>query len=398
MAGALPPLQVARTNPGTESAPVSAGSRRDAGANYPSEPKRRFFERVQGLGTRLAAPPLSADVTDMDVRICTNEPNPPAASAFCTNEPERRAPAAACARRPSHAENRPPFLAGRRPPMKLLRYGPKGRRSPGCSMRRAASASSRATSTDIAGDALSPAGLAPAARARRRELPRGRRQAAPRRPASAGVGKFICIGLNYADHAAETGTGGAAGADHLHEGDQRHLRPQRRRRDPARLRARPTGRSSSASSSASTAKYVERSRRAGPCRRLLRRQRRLRARLPGRAQRPVDQGQEPRHLRPDRPVAGDHATRWPIRRTSTCGSRSTASACRTARPRRWSTACLPGQLSQPVHEPAAGRHHLHRHAAGRRHGHEAAGVPEAGQTMRLGIEGLGEQQQRTVQA
>ena len=41
---------------------------------------------------------------------------------------------------------------------------------------------------------------------------------------------------------------------------------------------------------------------------------------------------------------------------------------------------LPGELPQPVHEPAAGRHHHHRHAAGRRHGPEAgADLPAAGQ-------------------
>ena len=53
------------------------------------------------------------------------------------------------------------------------------------------------------------------------------------------------------------------------------------------------------------AKYVARGRRAldyvaGYCRR----ERRVRARLPGRAPRPVDQGQVRRPLRPDRPVAG----------------------------------------------------------------------------------------------
>jgi 2-keto-4-pentenoate hydratase/2-oxohepta-3-ene-1,7-dioic acid hydratase in catechol pathway len=38
-------------------------------------------------------------------------------------------------------------------------------------------------------------------------------------PCVGGTGKFICIGLNYSDHAAESGAAGSARADHLHEGD-----------------------------------------------------------------------------------------------------------------------------------------------------------------------------------
>ncbi len=53
-------------------------------------------------------------------------------------------------------------------------------------------------------------------------------------PCVGSVGKFICIGLNYADHAAETGAADAGGADPVHEGDQRHHRPQRRCRSSPR--------------------------------------------------------------------------------------------------------------------------------------------------------------------
>ena len=35
-----------------------------------------------------------------------------------------------------------------------------------------------------------------------------------------------------------------------------------------------------------------------------------------------------------------------------------------------------GQLYQPFHDPDAGRHHRHRHAAGRGHGHEAAAISQ----------------------
>ena len=44
------------------------------------------------------------------------------------------------------------------------------------------------------------------------------------------VGKFVCIGLNYADHAAESGMPVPNEPDHLHQGDQRGLRAERRRR------------------------------------------------------------------------------------------------------------------------------------------------------------------------
>ena len=53
----------------------------------------------------------------------------------------------------------------------------------------------------------------------------------------------------------------------------------------------------------------------------------------------------------------------------------------------------PGQLRQPVHDAAAGRHHHDRHAARRRHGHEAAAVPEARRRRHARHAGLGEQRQ-----
>ena len=41
-------------------------------------------------------------------------------------------------------------------------------------------------------------------------------------PCVADVGKFICVGLNYSDHAAESGMAVPSRADHLHEGDVLH--------------------------------------------------------------------------------------------------------------------------------------------------------------------------------
>jgi 2-keto-4-pentenoate hydratase/2-oxohepta-3-ene-1,7-dioic acid hydratase in catechol pathway len=88
--------------------------------------------------------------------------------------------------------------------VKLLRYGPPGRERPGILDANGRMRSLEGVVDDIGGDALSPAGL---------EVLRARDPAhlplveGPVRlgPCVAGTGKFVCIGLNYADHAAETG-------------------------------------------------------------------------------------------------------------------------------------------------------------------------------------------------
>lgn len=89
--------------------------------------------------------------------------------------------------------------------MKLLRFGPKGQEKPGIfDARRGIALSLEGVVDDIAGDVLTPAGLARLARvdlARLPRIPDGTRTGA----CVGRVGKFICIGLNYADHAAETG-------------------------------------------------------------------------------------------------------------------------------------------------------------------------------------------------
>ena len=88
--------------------------------------------------------------------------------------------------------------------MKLLRYGPPGQEKPGLLD---ASGTLRDLSTvvgDIAGDTLSDSGLDRLRALDPSTLPAV--SGAPRLgPCVAGVGKFICIGLNYADHAAESG-------------------------------------------------------------------------------------------------------------------------------------------------------------------------------------------------
>ena len=87
--------------------------------------------------------------------------------------------------------------------MKLLRYGEKGSEKPGLldSDNRIRDLSGHVP--DIAGQVLGPDSLAALAALDPRSLPLVTGQ--PRIGACVGqVGKFICIGLNYADHAAES--------------------------------------------------------------------------------------------------------------------------------------------------------------------------------------------------
>ena len=119
-------------------------------------------------------------------------------------------------------------------------------------------------------------------------------------------------------------------ADLLPEGQHRAVAARTTRSKSRAARPSSTGKSKSRAIIGTRAKYVSRSRRAEPCRRLLRLQRRLRAQFPDRAPRPVDQGQVARHVRPGRPLArhqGRDRRRAEARR---CGSTSTASAARPA--------------------------------------------------------------------
>ncbi|MGG5811603.1 fumarylacetoacetate hydrolase family protein [Falsiroseomonas sp. CW058] len=88
--------------------------------------------------------------------------------------------------------------------MKLLRYGPAGQEKPGMLDASGAIRDLSGVIADLAGDALSPAGLAKLAGLDAASLPvvGGRPRLGP---PVAGMRNFVCIGLNYADHAAETG-------------------------------------------------------------------------------------------------------------------------------------------------------------------------------------------------
>ena len=88
--------------------------------------------------------------------------------------------------------------------MKLLRYGPAGKEKPGLLDASGAIRDLSGVIPDLAGDALSPQVLAKLAALDPNTLPKV--DGSPRLgPPVTGMKNLVCIGLNYADHAAETG-------------------------------------------------------------------------------------------------------------------------------------------------------------------------------------------------
>ena len=88
--------------------------------------------------------------------------------------------------------------------MKLLRYGPKGQEKPGMLDAGGTIRDLSGVIADLSGDAISPAGLKKLAALDANSLPAV--SGSPRLGAPvAGMKNLVCIGLNYADHAAETG-------------------------------------------------------------------------------------------------------------------------------------------------------------------------------------------------
>ena len=88
--------------------------------------------------------------------------------------------------------------------MKLLRYGPAGQEKPGLLDASGTIRDLSGRIPDLAGEALSPAGLAKLAALDPASLPAV--PGTPRLgPPVSGMKNLVCIGLNYADHAAETG-------------------------------------------------------------------------------------------------------------------------------------------------------------------------------------------------
>jgi 2,4-didehydro-3-deoxy-L-rhamnonate hydrolase len=89
--------------------------------------------------------------------------------------------------------------------MKLVRYGPAGREKPGLVDDEGKLRDLSRKVTDIAGDALSPTSLNTLRKLDVRRLPavKGRPRLGP---CVGSVGKFVAIGLNFVDHAKETGS------------------------------------------------------------------------------------------------------------------------------------------------------------------------------------------------
>jgi 2-keto-4-pentenoate hydratase/2-oxohepta-3-ene-1,7-dioic acid hydratase in catechol pathway len=88
--------------------------------------------------------------------------------------------------------------------MKLLRYGAPGREKPGLLDTNGAIRDLSGVIRDLSGDALLPESLAKLRQLDPKTLPAV--DGSPRvGPCVAGVGKFLCVGLNYSDHAAESG-------------------------------------------------------------------------------------------------------------------------------------------------------------------------------------------------
>lgn len=88
--------------------------------------------------------------------------------------------------------------------MKLIRHGALGREKPGLIDADGVARDLSGVIDDIHWQTLGPAGLAQLARLKPQQLPRvpaGRRLGVP----FAGISKFVGIGLNYRDHAAEAG-------------------------------------------------------------------------------------------------------------------------------------------------------------------------------------------------
>ena len=88
--------------------------------------------------------------------------------------------------------------------MKLLRYGPKGQEKPGLLDAQGQVRDLSGVIKDLSAEMLTPEGLAPLRALDPASLPL---VAQPGRmaPPWTGMGKFVCVGLNYADHAAESG-------------------------------------------------------------------------------------------------------------------------------------------------------------------------------------------------
>jgi 2,4-diketo-3-deoxy-L-fuconate hydrolase len=126
--------------------------------------------------------------------------------------------------------------------MKLLRYGPRGAEKPGLLDADGQIRDLSGVVSDITGALLSPESLAKLAAIDPATLPLV--EGSPRYGVPVGVGKFLAIGLNFADHAKESGLEPRPSRSSSPRRRQLPERPERRRDDPQGRREGPTGRSS----------------------------------------------------------------------------------------------------------------------------------------------------------
>jgi 2,4-diketo-3-deoxy-L-fuconate hydrolase len=132
--------------------------------------------------------------------------------------------------------------------MKLMRYGAKGAEKPALVDAQGQVRDLSGELADITAATLTPHGLQRCARWTSDDAAGGG-QPGPHRAALGGCEKFVCIGLNYADHAAESGLPIPKEPIIFMKPISARVGPN----DPVvlpRARSRATGRSSSASSSA----------------------------------------------------------------------------------------------------------------------------------------------------
>jgi 2-keto-4-pentenoate hydratase/2-oxohepta-3-ene-1,7-dioic acid hydratase in catechol pathway len=88
--------------------------------------------------------------------------------------------------------------------LKLLRFGDRGKERPGVLHSDGTIRDLSGVVPDIGGEALLPESIAKLQKLNLDGVPRVNGQARLG-PCVAGVGKFVCVGLNYSDHAAESG-------------------------------------------------------------------------------------------------------------------------------------------------------------------------------------------------
>ena len=258
--------------------------------------------------------------------------------------------------------------------MKLLRFGERGNEKPGL-------LDAGGTIRDLSGriDDIGPDALAPESLARLAGLDPSSLPAVDPNvrigPCVANVGKLLCIGLNYSDHAAETGSPIPSEPILFMKATSAINGPN----DPVVAPRGSTkldwevelgiviGRRASYVEADDALDYV-----AGYCVANDVSEREFQIERPGR---PVDQGQELRHVRPDRPLDGHQG-----RGARPPGPRPLA---------RGERAPVPGrehlhddlrreddrQLRELLHDPRAGRCHPDRHSARSRGGAEAPALP-----------------------